>query len=1319
MVALLAVTTGNAQLSGVVVESASDGSIGCGAGGVQPPGTTTYRVYAELNDATDFLSAQFAITGCYPMNYSTTTTFYNDPTAFGSTIGTTLNGGLCGVFPTVVHDSWMTIGYESITAGVAVGSNWTDPLDPLTPAFGTGAVANFEAVDGVFFNTLGNLAGVPIGPNNRVLLGQFTTDGDFSFDINLNIFDESDNAAGNLQYVSSADLACNPLAGTMFDGTALGTVFPAPVVACATTNNYVGYCYDDDAADAFTWVESEVGQGITITWNAGSMEGCCDEVIVYDGADNLAPVLGVISGDLTGQTFSSTGANLTFEVTSDGSVSCASGFFTPFDYTVECGDLLGCTDIAAPNFNADADVDDGSCASSPANDDCIDAIALVMNDPAVTGDNTFATADGIAGACHFGLDPTDNDVWYNFVAAGGQTRIQLTSGGNTDTQITIFDACGGAEVACNDDDEFTGLQSGLTLDCTEITSGNTYWIAVDGYEGEAGTFDIQVTNDLDGCTDPLAANYNVCAIVDDGSCVAGLPNDNCADAIALTLNDPAIIASNIGSSNDGGYPFCYFGNPDAGDVWYSFVADGGDIVVTTSSDDGSITDTVLAIYDACGGTIINCNDDDTAGFSRIEGDCTEFLAGTTYFVQVFEYNGDDEGTFTLEVTSTPSVGCADPTATNFVSVCADGSIPCDFAVPGCTTVGALNYDPTATVDDGSCIIPGCATPADNISICYGNNSTTTVVLTEANPGDGVVIDILAGETELGFDTYTIYDGADNLAPILASGDGSLAGIQLASTGASLTIEIVSDGSDSCSIGAQDALSIDVYCANIPSGCTDGGACNFDPLALLDDASCDFSCIGCSDPAALNYGGVGITIDDGSCVFSTLNDIPALASAITREIGAGPGAACNGLTGEDISAAVVVAPEGNYRQVHPDLWYSFVPYSSGNRIQVLVTNGDWDPVIEVFDSSFNLVTESSGVPYEDAGFDGQNEIFHSGSMNAGELHYIRVAPYDVADPGDTFDICVGVLRDTRCDYGSGPYSLCGLFKADYVFADAYVFNFTSQTTSQTYSSDPQTSTFLTLSTVPDLVFGDTYDVAIDAIYNFVDGVGNDVTVVCENDEPCEVIISDSPAIAMASEDNSANAGPQFLGNYIQTDEFVCGASSYTWEFTNTNGEDLPITYNSGSASSLLRISDALTASAAGSTFEVLVKPEYANGAVTTFDGGMELLTIIGVVTETPAIVANELTQDEAKNDEVVATALIYPNPSTGDLVNLNISDIASDVEVVIVNIIDPMGRVVMSEQITVSNAAVKQQMNLDLASGMYTVNIVMNGKVISERLSIQK
>lgn len=54
----------------------------------------------------------------------------------------------------------------------------------------------------------------------------------------------------------------------------------------------------------------------------------------------------------------------------------------------------------------------------------------------------------------------------------------------------------------------------------------------------------------------------------------------------------------------------------------------------------------------------------------------------------------------------------------------------------------------------------------------------------------------------------------------------------------------------------------------PSGCTDAGACNFDPLAGTDDGSCEYvSCAGCMDNTACNYDDTAV-LDDGSCEFLT-------------------------------------------------------------------------------------------------------------------------------------------------------------------------------------------------------------------------------------------------------------------------------------------------------------------------------------------------------------------------------------------------------------------------------------------------------------------
>jgi hypothetical protein len=169
---------------------------------------------------------------------------------------------------------------------------------------------------------------------------------------------------------------------------------------------------------------------------------------------------------------------------------------------------------------------------------------------------------------------------------------------------------------------------------------------------------------VEGCTDSTACNYNAYANVDDGSC-----------------NNQAAVVDMTGAN-------------------WLLDYDGGC--------DGSIADVALALFYA----------DNTWDLPDYSNDGWWTLCGTTlelwegaelWYIAEWSYvDFNFSGTFYSS--SGVEVGCGD----------------LYLQVEGCTDANACNYDASANLDDGSCIYPTCNDPlacnydecSDPISICY-------------------------------------------------------------------------------------------------------------------------------------------------------------------------------------------------------------------------------------------------------------------------------------------------------------------------------------------------------------------------------------------------------------------------------------------------------------------------------------------------------------------------------------------------------------------------------------------------------------------------
>lgn len=239
----------------------------------------------------------------------------------------------------------------------------------------------------------------------------------------------------------------------------------------------------------------------------------------------------------------------------------------------------------------------------PANDECVDAIALDCTNNSASG-NSSASIDG--------------EVWYSFTGTvvGDNVTVSLCGSG-FDTILDVYDACGGTLVASNDDS--CGLQSELSFTSDGVT---TYAISVRGFNGATGNYDINIA-----CNSSLVPT-----------------NNDCLSAEAIDCNDTVIGTTVAASDSDAN------GNLD---VWYSYTGTVvGDNV--TASLCGSGFDTIITVFDACGGTEVTSNDDSCGLQSEVSWASDGV---TTYLIRVEGFNGasgDYELSFLCDSESPPA-----------------------------------------------------------------------------------------------------------------------------------------------------------------------------------------------------------------------------------------------------------------------------------------------------------------------------------------------------------------------------------------------------------------------------------------------------------------------------------------------------------------------------------------------------------------------------------------------------------------------------------------------------------------------------------------
>jgi len=502
--------------------------------GAPPAGSTTYRVYVDM--APGYKLQQITGFEPNPLAFTTSTSFFN------SDVGGEFGEGILPftfLFGNTPLDSYLSFGSgrsgklavlkTDDPDGSIIVDNLNTPPDGLPITTSDGLVdgtstppntLNIDSEIGVFGTTGGSeffttngsyfiLSGIE-GPDdeNRVLIGQFTTDGDFEFEINVQIFSED----LITEYYTHTEVID-------FDGTESvlfpGLIYPIPEVEGCTDESACNFnplaniedesclipepnCTEcNDNNDGLVLIDDD-GDGVC---NANEIPGCSSPT-----ACNFDPTVNDENDDGSclepEENCTECDGELLVIIDDDGDGIC------------NADEIPGCTSDTACNFNDEATDDNGSCIEPVENctvcNETNDGLEIIDTDEdgVCDGEDICPELPDLVNG-----DPCTTNEGFEGTIAGCECVTDIIEGCISPTACNF-------EPSANLDD---GSCIEPVENCFECNDNNNGLDIIDS-DGDG----ICDANEIAGCTNPLSCNYNEEATDDDGSCTDE-PEENCTE----------------------------------------------------------------------------------------------------------------------------------------------------------------------------------------------------------------------------------------------------------------------------------------------------------------------------------------------------------------------------------------------------------------------------------------------------------------------------------------------------------------------------------------------------------------------------------------------------------------------------------------------------------------------------------------------------------------------------------------------------------------------------------------------------------------------